>query len=256
MTPWVRVLLGANIAAYFLQQTSEWVTSTFWFYPPLLFSRPWTLVTYMFLHGDLMHIGFNMLGLYFFGVRVEDRLGRNRFLGLYFVSGIVGALFSFITPNTPIVGASAGLYGVMLAFAYYWPETQILVMGVVPMTAKVMVIMYTLMALWFGYTGGGNIAHFAHLGGFVGGGVFLKLFAERGRKSFRARAEGADKLKTARWKAGDRPNVDMSKVHDLNKEEVNRILDKISAHGVGSLTPQEKTFLSNFVPMDDRGIKS
>jgi membrane associated rhomboid family serine protease len=257
VTPWVRILLGANIAAFFLQSTTPWM-NLFAFWPPWALTRPWTIVTYMFLHGDFLHIAFNMLGLFFFGSRVEDRLGRNRFLGLYFVSGITGALFSLVLSfNTPIIGASAGLYGVMLAFAYYWPDAQILLWGIVPVNARVLVILTTLMALWFGFGGvADGTAHFAHLGGYVGGGVFLKLFAERGRKSFRARAEGADKLKNAKWKAGDRPNVDLSKVHEINRDEVNRILDKISAKGIGSLTPQEKTFLSNFVPMDDRGIKT
>lgn len=256
MTPWCSILLALNIGAYFLQQTAGWVTSTFWFYPPFALERPWTIVTYMFLHGSMSHILFNMLGLYFFGTQVEQRLGPNRFLWLYFISGITGGLFSFIfSPGAPIIGASAAIYGIMFAFAYYWPDAEILIYFVLPLKARMMVILYTVLALWSGFGGvGSGIAHFAHLGGFAGGFAYLK-WSERGRRSFRARAEGADRLK-AKWKAGERPNVDLSKVHELNREEVNRILDKISEYGVGSLTPQEKAFLSNFVPMDDRGIKA
>ena len=255
MTPWCSILLALNVGAFFLQKTVAGITSTFWFYPPQAFERPWTIITYMFLHGDLTHILFNMLGLYFFGTQVEQRLGPNRFLKLYFVSGISGALASFVVSyGTPIIGASGAIYGIMLAFAYYWPDAEILIYFVLPLKARAMVIVYTVIALVSGIGGiGSGIAHFAHLGGFAGGFAYLK-WSERGRRSFKARALGADRLK-AKWKAGERPNVDLSNVHEINRDEVNRILDKISAQGVGSLTPQEKAFLSNFVPMDDRGLK-
>jgi hypothetical protein len=105
--------------------------------------------------------------------------------------------------------------------------------------------------LWAGLGGGGGgVAHFAHLGGYAGAFLYLK-WTERGRQQFRRRAEGSVKpIRTNGARVP--PRVDLSNVHELNKEEVNRILDKISAEGIGSLTPQERTFLSNFVPPDDR----
>src|SRR5437867_9890085 len=97
------------------------------FYPPLVLIHPWTILTYMFLHGGWAHIGFNMLALYFFGPRVEERLGSRAFTWLYFISGISGALTSFaFSPEAPIIGASAGVFGVSLAFAMFWPDTPIL----------------------------------------------------------------------------------------------------------------------------------
>jgi hypothetical protein len=126
----------------------------------------------MFVHGGFGHILFNMLSLFFFGRRVESRLGPRRFGILYFVSGIMGALVSvFFAPYAAIIGASGAVFGVMLAFAKFWPRDQILIWGILPVEARVMVIAMTVMAVVFGFTGAqSGVAHFAHLGGFVGGG--------------------------------------------------------------------------------------
>jgi membrane associated rhomboid family serine protease len=248
---WSTGLIIANVIAYFLQQTQNWITPTFWFLPAWAFERPWTVVTYMFLHGDLMHLLFNMLGLFFFGGQVEDRLGPRRFATMYFLSGIAGAIASFIfAPRNPIIGASAGVFGVMFCFAYYWPNAPIMIWGIVPVPAKWLVIGTTLLSLWSGFGGvSGGVAHFAHLGGYAGAYLYLK-WTQRSQVAFKKRAEGAHVLK---GRFGTKPPaIDMKKVHPLNQEELNRILDKISAEGMGSLTPAERTFLSNFVPPDDR----
>ena len=89
MTPWVRRLIIANVIMFFLQVAMPGITSMLDLVPALVLIRPWTLVTYMFLHGGLMHILFNMLTLYFFGPRVEERMGSRRFLILYFVSDLI-----------------------------------------------------------------------------------------------------------------------------------------------------------------------
>jgi membrane associated rhomboid family serine protease len=252
VTPRVRILLFATVGAYFAQETVPHFYESLVFVPRLILMRPWTVVGYMFLHGGLMHLVFNMIALFFFGPRVEDRLGPTRFTILYFLSGITGALLSFaFSFGSNIIGASAGVFGVMLAFAYYWPKAEILIWGILPVQARVLVIVTTVISIWAGLSGGGGgVAHFAHLGGYAGAYLYLK-WTERGRKDFRRRAEASVRpIKSA----GSRmpPKVDLTNVHELNKEEVNRILDKISAEGMGSLTPQERTFLSNFVPPDDR----
>ena len=252
MTPVARTLLFANIAAFFLQQTLQGLANAFVFVPQLVLLRPWTIVTYMFLHGGFMHIAFNMLALFFFGPRVEERLGSRSFTILYFLSGISGALLSFVfAPNAPIIGASAGVFGVMLAFAYFWPHVQILIWGIIPVPARILVIATTVLALWggFGGGGGGGIAHFAHLGGYVGAFLYLK-WIERKRTTFKRKVEAAPPQATERAMAYK--SIDMERIHEVNRDEVNRILDKISAKGVGSLTAQERVFLSNFVPPDDR----
>lgn len=251
MTPWVRNLLIANIAVFFLEYTVPGVSNALAFVPALVLYRPWTLITYMFVHAGLMHIGFNMLALYFFGPRVEERLGSARFLWLYMLSGISGALLSLIfAPMSPIIGASGAVFGVMLAFARFWPRAQIYIMGILPIEAWLAVLLMVVFALWSGFTGSrSGVADFAHLGGFAGGWIYLKWLETRhGARRFRTRTVakvGRDTL--ANWK-----HVDPKSVHEVNRDEVNRILDKISATGLSSLTPQERLFLSNFVPPDDR----
>ena len=251
MTPYVRALLFANIGVFFLQQTLDVVSYALVFVPQLVLIRPWTLVTYMFLHAGPMHLIFNMLGLYFFGPRVEERLGSRSFMFLYFISGISGALLSLIMQQTsPIVGASGGIFGIMLAFAWFWPDTPIYIWGVLPIPARMLVIITTVLTLWSGLGGaGGNIAHFAHLGGYLGAWLYLK-WLQRKRTEFKKRATAAAPVRELAFTK--RPTVDLQKVHEVNREEVNRILDKISAHGMSALTPQERVFLSNFAGPEDK----
>ena len=248
MTPWVQRFLIANVLMFFVQQTTTTVTGSLAFVPALLIARPWTIVTYMFLHGGFTHILFNMLGLYFFGPRVEQRIGSERFFVLYMISGITGALLSFYSPMVAIVGASGAVYGVMLAFARFWPRDQIFIWGIIPVEVRWLVLIYTVVSL-MGW--GSGIAHFAHLGGFLGAFLYL-LWLERtaGSRQFRKVATAPSPAKDA--VLGNWRNVDRTGIHAVNKDEVDRILDKISATGIASLTPQERVFLSNFVPPDDR----
>ena len=252
MTPWVQRLLIANVLMYFVQQTVPGLTQALEFVPIAILARPWTMVTYMFLHGGLSHILFNMIALYFFGSRVEMRLGPERFFALYFVGGISGALMSFaFEPRAAVIGASGAVFGVMLAFARFWPRDQIFIWGIIPIEARWLVGISTAMALFGGFSGGGGVAHFAHLGGFVGAWFYL-LFLERRHGAKRFKRDATAVPAAADAMLGNWKKVDRGTVHSVNKDEVNRILDKISASGIGSLTPQERLFLSNFVPPDDR----
>lgn len=251
MTPIVRFLIAANVGAFFLQMMQPMVTGMFAFVPRYALFRPWTIVTYMFLHGGMMHLLFNMLALYFFGPRVEERLGSRRFTFLYFLSGLTGALVSFIfSPANPIIGASAGVFGVMMGFAHFWPHEPIHIWGIIPVPARMLVIITTVLAIWSGFGGrGGQTAHFAHLGGYAGAYAYLR-WLDRKRGEFRRQATAAPTAaaqKLSGWKS-----IDRARIHEVNRDEVDRILDKISAEGIGSLTEQEKLFLSNFVPPDDR----
>ena len=253
MTKWVQRLLIANVLMFFVQKSGltpaqEYMLS----FVPLwgaMMLRPWTIVTYMFLHASISHILFNMIALYIFGNRVEQRLGSGRFITLYFISGISGALLSFLfqNANVPIVGASGAIFGVMLAYARFWPREQFLFWGILPIEARWLVAISTLVAL-FGI--GSGVAHFAHLGGFLGGFIYL-IYLERmhGARKFRQSASAGPPVDVLanKWQ-----KVNTDAIHEVNRTEVNRILDKISASGLKSLTPQERLFLSNFVPPDDR----
>ena len=250
MTPWVLRLIIANVAVFFMQQTSPIITQMFVLVPALGLVRPWSFVTYMFLHGSLGHIFFNMLSLFFFGPRVESRLGGRSFLGLYFASGIMGALLSIpFTPYAPIIGASGAVFGVLLAYAMFWPRDQMLIWGIVPIEARFMVLLMTGLSLWGGFGGGsGGIAHFAHLGGFVGGYLFIKVM-QRGSAAARFRKQASSITRKIETPAGslDRwRRIKRDGLHEVNRDELDRILDKISAAGIGSLTAGEREFLDRF----------
>jgi len=253
LNPWVMRLLIANVACFGLQMILPPFTDWFRFYAPFALVRPWTFVTYMFLHGDPMHILFNMLGLYIFGSRVESRMGGTRFLQMYLIAGVVGALaHAVLSPAAPVVGASAAIYGVLMAYAMFWPRDRIYVMGVFPIEAWLAIILYGLYDLSSGIGGGGRVAHFAHLGGLAGAYLYIWAMDRFSpAKRFRAKVGGVapstEKALKQNWK-----NVQLDGVHQLSRDEVNRILDKINAEGIGSLTAEEKLFLSNFVPPDDR----
>jgi membrane associated rhomboid family serine protease len=245
--------LIANVVIFFVQQTSPGLTPALWFYPPQMLIKPWTLVTYMFLHGGFGHIFFNMITLAFIGPMVEDRLGARRFLTLYLVSGVAGALVSSILVHgVPIVGASAAIYGVLLALARFWPRLRLMIYGVIPIEARWLVLIYAAFDLVSGIGGQRlGVANFAHLGGLVGGALYL-LFLEQRRGVGARRFKAAATPQVSDPALGNWRNVDRTSIHAVNRDEVDRILDKITASGIGSLTLQERQFLSNFVPPDDR----
>lgn len=253
MTPWVLRLLIVNVVMFFVQQGAPGLASQLVFDPSQALREPWTMVTYMFLHGGFGHLFWNMIGLYFFGPRVEERIGSERFVVLYFLSGIAGALASLVlSPEASVIGASGALYGVMLAYASFWPRDRIYIYRILPVEARWLIIGYTVMNLAGGFGAGGgmsNTAHFAHLGGFAGAFLYLQFlgYNAAGRK-WKKQVTGGPTPKAM----GDWSRVDTSTIHEVNRDEVNRILDKISASGIASLTPAERLFLSNFVPPDDR----
>ena len=256
MTPWVLRLIVANVAMYFMQDMAIDLANRMVLAPASFAREPWTLVTYMFLHGGASHLLFNMISLFFFGPRVEARLGSRHFLGLYFVSGIVGGILSIIfTPRVPgVIGASGAIFGVTLAFARYWPRDQIYIWGVFPVEARWLVIIMTALSLFGARSGADGIAHFAHLGGFLGGYLYLRWSELRSpARDFRKKAAP---LQAARRTPGSNPVADIQRwsriprdsMHEVNRTEINRILDKINATGISSLTPGERETLERFSP--------
>ncbi len=248
MTPVVRQLLLANVVVYLLVPRGSELFFNLWLYPPLMLTRPWTPFTYMFLHGGFMHLLFNMIALFFFGPRLEAMLGSRQFLGLYVVSGVMGAVLSLIPPYAPIVGASGAVFGVLLGFAMYWPRDQILIWGIVPVEARIFVIFLTLLSLVSGFGGAaGGIAHFAHLGGFLGGWLYLKV-----RKRTSAARRFQKKTESPGAKMGDRQLLEQwnrirpEGLHEVNREEYERISEKIRSEGPSSLTDRERTFVARF----------
>jgi membrane associated rhomboid family serine protease len=253
MTPWVRWLLMANAVVFFLTQMQPSVGVTLAFFPPGVLSRPWTPFTYMFVHASFWHLFFNMLSLFFFGPRVEERLGKGRFISLYLVSGLTGALLSFLTPAALIVGASGAVFGVQLAFARYWPRVRILIWGILPIEARWLIVIMTIVSLQGGFRGGGGIAHWAHLGGYVGAAVFLIVMERTSpARSFRSRAIGATAPPVSARVLGDRASMERwsriraEDLHEVNRTELERIRHRLEKEGAGSLTASDREFLDRF----------
>jgi membrane associated rhomboid family serine protease len=256
LTPWVRRLLVATGAVYLLQVTvftSPWLIETFGFAPALALRHPWGAVTYAFLHGSFLHLLFNMIALFMFGPPVEARLGGARFIRLYFISVVGGAALSFVfvplAGGAPIVGASAGIFGVLLAFVLEWPDAPVLVFPLpFPIKAKWIVIFFAVISLAAGILGvHDGVAHFAHLGGFAAALLYLRGPALLRRRA-RAPAEGSTAVLVHPFSTesarGLRPFGPRRRGADAKVlEEVDRVLDKISAGGLSSLTPEERRFL-------------
>lgn len=244
MQSWTMRLIAANVVMYLLTQIQPAMSMQLMLMPALLLERPWTLVTYMFLHDGMFHILFNMLGLFFFGPRLEAEMGGRDFLYLYFISGITGALLSFLTPHVWIVGASGAVYGILLAYARFWPRETIMIYGIIPVEARWLVVIMTGLSIFGGFTGGGNIAHFTHLGGFLGGYLFLRL-REKNLRDRQLKVQGTPvsvgRADVERWKA-----IDKTALHEVNRTELERIIGKLETSGPEGLTPQEQQFLERF----------
>jgi membrane associated rhomboid family serine protease len=247
MTGWVLRLILANVGVYLLTAANPHLLGLLAFIPRFALVQPWTIVTYQFAHASLGHLLFNMLGLFFFGSRLEEHLGARHFLGLYFASGIAGGLLSFLSYDTPIVGASAAIFGVFLGFARYWPRERVYIWGILPVEARVLVAVMTLLALLGGFGfGGAGIANFAHLGGFVGGWLYLRWIgwsSPAARFQRRAAVPAARAGDVERWRRTDREAL-----HPVNRGEFDRVMAKLDAHGAGSLTDEERAFLNRFSP--------
>jgi len=256
LTPWVKRLMVLNGLVFLAQLgTNGSLTGYLAFVPSMVLVQPWTLVTYMFAHGGFMHIFFNMLALFFFGPPVEARWGSNEFIKYYFICGMGGAALSYLLAfNSPIIGASAAVFGVMLAFAMNWPDAPIYIWAIFPVPAKYLVGIFVVISFLSMINGsGGNIAHAAHLGGFAAGYLYLKLnrpggvFAgmrrhvkRRGLRVVRGNAEGGRV-------AAPPPTAAQRRSTALREEglldELDRVLDKISNQGIASLSPEERRLL-------------
>lgn len=250
MTPWVGRLLLANGAMLLVIQAFPLLGFFLALTPAYVLRQPWTIVTYMFLHADFFHLLFNMLALFFFGPRLEARLGSRRFLALYLASGLVAAIFSILFSfEARVVGASGAVFGVLLGFARYWPHHRIYIWGILPIEARFLVAGMAALSLWAGFSGSDSgIAHFAHLGGFLGGYLFLRFWESRSAAArFRARAQPAGRPARRTGADLDRwTQIDTEQLHPLNREEAERLLAKVRDTGAASLTPDERAFLDRF----------
>jgi|SRR5688572_15886741 membrane associated rhomboid family serine protease len=251
LTPWVRRLIIANAVISLCAWLIPGLDTMLGFQPNRALQQPWSFVTYMFVHGDFWHLFFNMLGLFFFGSPVEERLGSREFIKYYTICGLIGGavLAFFFAPNSMLIGASGAVYAVMLAFAVFWPDMPIYIWGIFPVKAKWLVIAFASASVLFMITPtGGNTAHWAHLGGFAVGFIYLKFGDMLGspvEKLQRFSSSRRRKLKVIPGQAQSlkREEPRRRRAEEEVLDEVDKVLDKISTHGMASLTPEERKLL-------------
>lgn len=191
-----RALLLANVVMYVVQLMAESVLIPLFALWPLnaataggSYFAPWQLVTYSFLHGGGMHLLFNMFALYMFGSDVERFLGARRYTIYYFAcvvtAGVTQLTVSAMAnwPPYPTIGASGGVFGLLLAFGLLFPRrTVVLLIPPVPLPAWLFVTLYGLLELVLGVSGTSQgVAHFAHLGGMLGGWLMLRSWRGKSR---------------------------------------------------------------------------
>ena len=179
-------LIALNVVFFLFTQGSDRMGLLLAFQPRLVLRlEVWRLVTYMFVHGSFVHLLFNMWGLYLFGRLLEGELGSWRFLILYFVSGIIGALlwsvFNF-NRNAILIGASGAIFGVVVATAMAFPDMRImLLIPPIPMKLKTFCWVYIIIEVLEALFSTSSVAHLAHLGGALGGFLFINSLKNRNR---------------------------------------------------------------------------
>ena len=193
MPPITHALLLINVAAFCIDQfLGPWFTRLLALWPMGEGFLPWQVVTYAFLHGGIGHLFFNMLGLWMFGAELERTWGPKRFIHFYTASVLAAAaaqlsITALLGSTYPTVGASGGLFGLLLAFGMMFPNRTIIpLFPPIPMKAKVFVALYGGLELLLGVTGtSSGVAHFAHLGGMLGGYLMFRYW--RGQSPFNKR---------------------------------------------------------------------
>jgi len=238
ITPGVKYLIIANVGVFMLQLLFG-DTLIFWFglHPAMLFHRffIWQLVTYLFLHGGFLHIFFNMLMLWLFGVEVERRWGMIEFLRYYFICGIGAGFFHLIFQSSTVIGASGAVYGVLIAFVLLYPDRKLFFFPFpIFLKAKYWALIFVGISFIFGFFGGDHIAHFAHLGGMAIGFVYFRF-----RFGWRLNYYFYQKKAEREAKKRVKEEIQRQKL----RLQVDAILDKITEKGYNSLTDRELKIL-------------
>lgn len=178
------VLIGINVLVFALTSVFQRLYVYLALIPGAVVQLGWVWqpFTYMFVHANISHIFFNMLGLFFFGTAVERSLGTKEFVFFYLLTGTLAGLFSLGAFalggawNVQLVGASGAVYAVLLAFAVINPRARIFIWGIIPVQAPLLVLGYTVLELWSEIFGmGGNIAHLTHLAGFAFAALYFPV---------------------------------------------------------------------------------
>jgi membrane associated rhomboid family serine protease len=279
MTRAVQWLLALNISVYFLQLTlfgQDALYSVLALDPARFPGNWWTVVSYMFVHAWVAHLAFNMFTLWMFGPRLEHEWGTRTFVQFYLWSGLGGAIAHLLfAQHTAVIGASGAISGVLVAYALRWPDDEVYLFGVIPMRSRWLVLGMLGMNIIFALTPGSRIDWTAHVGGMAFGWIFLKLYSmggitrvrgwvsaapdesedmpravPRNRAPMRDRVRNVDEVVARSNAVVLREHKPLQHVpkQETPKEyaaRVNRVLDKISQHGMASLTRDERRLLED-----------
>lgn len=210
----------------------------------------WQFLSFQFMHGGRWHFVGNMLALFFLGRMVESLVGGKRFLMLYIASGLMGGVFQtvlgLIFPNVfglPVVGASAGVCGLLAALAALMPETEMLVFFVFPVKIKYIALVGAIVAAFYVLVPAEpGVAHAAHLGGMVFGWLFVRKILQGDWSRFASALRRSEKKPSPRSKSEPAASKNNPEVLE---GEVDAVLDKISAQGMKSLTAREREILES-----------
>lgn len=268
--PVIKALLIGNVAVFFLTifvgsfslrglGLGDVIMTLFPLHPLGAGFQPWQLFTYLFMHGGLMHLFFNMLALWMFGMELENTWGSKKFLGYYLLCGIGAGISNllvgpFFGQAGPTVGASGAIYGVLVAFGMMFPDRPIFVYFVLPIRARYFVLFYMVIEVYSGVTGTmDGVAHFAHLGGAAVGAIYMLIDQRRFRIDrlwSRTRDQFVPTERVGKMHTFQPRNISDATYHDVGRSEegidqqqIDDILDKISQDGYQSLTEQEKKIL-------------
>ena len=249
LTPAVRWLIGINTIIFlftyffdiFMPGVGGFIVGLFGLTPGLAVFKfyLWQLVTYLFLHAGIIHILFNMLFLWMFGGPLENIWGTRKFLFYYFVTGIGAGIcyiiFAFTTGlGGTTIGASGAIFGLLLAFGYLFPDSIILMFFIFPMKMKYAVIIFAAIEFLMSFHISG-VAHIAHLGGMIFGLIYLRNQPYfDGFLTYYERTKEKRVVKVMKKKKED---------FDRTQREADKILEKISIHGMDKITPKEKEIL-------------
>lgn len=247
LTPVVRTLILLNAGVFVLQVLTRNFLGNFiqdiFALTPALVSQfwVWQLLTYSFLHADFFHLLFNMLALWMFGSELENYWNSEIFLKLYLFSCLLGGVVTYIVNfwwgQGTVLGASGGIYGLLIAYAMIWPNREILFMMIFPLKAKYFVMILMLM---IAFSQGGRIAHMAHAGGALGGFLFIRYFS-----IFKNHFSFDFSLSRYLQKRKFQKYQEEMELQRNSKEKVDELLEKISKTGIKSLTKKEKKFLND-----------
>ncbi|HEX4047464.1 MAG TPA: rhomboid family intramembrane serine protease [Elusimicrobiota bacterium] len=262
MPPAIKGLLLANVAGFIIAKlVGPQIYDLFGLVPQhLIFDRwVWQPITYLFIHGNIWHLLFNLFALWMFGMPVEAQWGAAEFLKYYFICGVGAALCSTLInvhSAIPVIGASGPIFGLLVAFAMLYPDAVVYLYFLIPVKAAHMAILFGALEFFAGATGATpGIARFAHLGGMVTGYFYIrwwwvwKVHAKSLAKGLLHRdVEEVAARPQPRRAPLPPPREDVRRADPM--AEVDRILDKILASGMESLTDDEKRLMQRYSQKD------